>query len=181
MASFNMFACNMSSAYCNSKATNVDTHPTEIDEQDRFDMYFSHTPSGSGYLNTIHFGQLVGHEDPWFGRFDYGAEKNLQKYGQQDAPVYDMSLISYPIAAMFGTEDKLISQVDAEWTTKQLAHTTKFVQHYYLGHESFNLAKDMSFFTQDAMAFINTEHGVCDDSTKNTTYKVAREECGWTN
>jgi hypothetical protein len=56
-------------------------------------MYFSHTFAGSGYRNTFHFGQLVGHEDSWFGRFDYGPEKNMEKYGQADAPAYDLFMI----------------------------------------------------------------------------------------
>ena len=111
-----MHRCHQSQDFCNKIMDGNDSDPIDIDEQSRWDMMFSHLLAGSGYLNTIHFGQLVGHEDSWFGRFDYGKEKNIEKYGQATPPSYDMSLINYPIATMFGSDDMLVSAPDREWT-----------------------------------------------------------------
>lgn len=82
-----------------------------------------------------------------FRRFDYGKETNLAKYGQEAPPDYDMSLIKFPVGIFSGDTDKMADPKDVKWTAQQLNHTLVFNKEYHLGHLSFAIAKDMSFFT----------------------------------
>lgn len=69
-----------------------------------------------------------------------------------------MSKINFPLAIMSGAKDRLANPKDVQWTSKQLEHTTIFKHEYPIGHMSFAIAKDMSFFTSDLMAILNKHH-----------------------
>ena len=49
-----------------------------------------------------------------------------------------------------GNKDEAADYVDAEWVKSQLK-TLVFYQEYPLGHSSFFVAKDFTFFTKDVM------------------------------
>ena len=65
---------------------------------------------------------------------------------------------------------------DVLWTLSQLK-TVIFSHEYYLGHMSFAIAKDMSWFDVDVMAILNHYNGKCSMSTINSNYSVANEVC----
>ena len=88
-----------------------------------------------------------------------------------------MSLIKLPIAIMSGKTDELADPADVVWTASQLQHTLIFNHEYYLGHMSFAIAKDMSFFTVDAMAIFNHYNQKCDARTLNSRFEVGNEKC----
>lgn len=46
-----------------------------IDNLSRVKSFLTHLPSGAGYGNLVHYGQII-HSDR-FQRYDYGAELNL--------------------------------------------------------------------------------------------------------
>jgi len=48
---------------------------TDSDNMDRIKSYLTHMPSGAGYRNLVHYGQLV--ETTEFLRYDYGYVQNL--------------------------------------------------------------------------------------------------------
>jgi len=48
---------------------------------------------------------------------------------------------------------------------------------YYLGHMSFAIAKDMSWFTVDTMAIVNHYNNKCDESTANSKFVEGNEKC----
>jgi hypothetical protein len=48
---------------------------------------------------------------------------------------------------------------------------------YYLGHMSFAIAKDMSWFTVDTMAILNHYNGICDESTIDSKFETGNEHC----
>jgi hypothetical protein len=64
-------------------------------------------------------------------------------------------LINFPVAIFSGDTDKMADPKDVKWTAEQLNHTLVFNQEYHLGHLSFAIAKDMSFFTKDVMNLVN--------------------------
>ena len=76
-----------------------------------------------------------------------------------------------------GSLDLLADSKDVAWTVSQLQKTIIFNHEYYLGHMSFAIAKDMSFFTVDTMAILNHYNGVCDESTKNSLFEIGNEKC----
>ena len=40
-----------------------------------------------------------------FQKFDYGAARNLQEYGSEKPPVYDLSKIKLPVCLFYGKND----------------------------------------------------------------------------
>ena len=103
----------------------------------------------------------------------------MKHYNQTTPPEYDLSAIQTPIAMFGGETDHLADQQDVEWTHGQLNHTTIFYKQYPLGHLSFAIAKDMSYFTRDVMAIVNTYNGkdTCGQEFEGTYFEQAREKC----
>jgi len=62
--------------------------------------------------------------------------------------------MSVPTALVSGSYDKLADPTDVAWLNDQLSNVV-FAQEYPLGHLSFSLAKDMTWFSQDVMGVIN--------------------------
>ena len=79
---------------------------------------------------------------------------------------------------MFAGEKDLVADPrDVEWTYQQLKNHTVFYHQYYLGHMSFAIAKDMSWFDVDAMAILNHYNGKCSLSTINSHYTAGNDAC----
>jgi len=55
-----------------------------------------------------------------------------------------------------GTSDELATDIDNQWARTQL-NTLKFFKEYPLGHLSFLVGKDMSYFN-DVMSILNQYH-----------------------
>ena len=47
--------------------------------------------------------------------YDYGKTQNIKKYGSPNAPELNLSRIETPTALFVGTEDNMVSPVDALW------------------------------------------------------------------
>ena len=73
-----------------------------------------------------------------------------------------MSNIKFPISIFSGSADLIAVPEDTVWTTAQFKDQIVFQKEYKLGHLSFLVAKDMSYFTTDVMAVLNHYNGVCD-------------------
>jgi lysosomal acid lipase/cholesteryl ester hydrolase len=58
----------------------ADADPT-YDDTDRYEMYVSNLPAGSGYLDVVHYAQLIDLTSSAFRRFDHGKQGNMLKYG----------------------------------------------------------------------------------------------------
>lgn len=149
-----------------------------IDYTERYDVYMSNLPSGAGYKDFLHYAQLINLPQEAFRRYDMGSDDaNIAKYGQKTPPDYDMSLLDFPIAILAGQQDLLADAKDVAWTHEQLKAKTIFFHEYYLGHMSFAIAKDMSWFTVDTMAIVNYYNGKCDSETINSNFTVGNEKC----
>ena len=57
----------------------ISDRDVHLDNMSRDDVYYSHFPSGCGYKNFVHYGQLI--KEGGFSRYDYGPKKNLEVYG----------------------------------------------------------------------------------------------------
>ena len=101
----------------------------------------------------------------------------MKRYGQRTPPDYDMSQIDFPIAILSGDGDKLADPQDVKWTSQQLAHTLIYNHEYHMGHMSFAIGKDMSWFTVDCMSILNHYNGKCDRSTLNSNFSAGNEKC----
>ena len=63
--------------------------------------------------------------------------------------------ISIPIALVSGTFDLVADPADVAWLAEQVAEQVVFNQEYPLGHMSFTLAKDMSWFDGPVLNLID--------------------------
>lgn len=84
-----------------------DDHPEFIDDKAKM-CYFGHYPSGTSSKSLIHVLQIA--ETSKFARYDYGESENMMKYGQKEAPEYDMKKITdFPVALFCGIDDLVSS------------------------------------------------------------------------
>lgn len=156
--------------------TAADADP-DIDNTDMYAIMTKNLPAGASYRNTLHYAQLMDLPYQEFLRWDYGREGNIKNYGQETPPAYDLSLLDFPLAILSGSKDKMADPLDVKWTSDQLKNTTIFNHEYYLGHISFAIAKDMSWFDVDVMAIMNHYNGKCSPSTLNSNFTVGNEKC----
>ncbi|CAI2369947.1 unnamed protein product [Moneuplotes crassus] len=117
----------------------------ELDEEKRLATFMGHYPSGCSLKSLHHFSQILNSKR--FQNFDYGKEKNLEIYGDEIPPEYDFSNIyGNKIIQVYGTADLLATPEDSLWLKEQLGDNLIFSQEYDLGHMSFLLAANMTFF-----------------------------------
>lgn len=89
---------------------------------------------------------------------DYGSSKNKQVYGQNTPPEINLQNIqSVPIGLFVGNLDQLATVDDNRWAKTQLK-TLKFYKEYNLGHLSFMIGKDMTYFSGDVMNMLKEYH-----------------------
>ena len=56
---------------------------------------------------------------------------------------------------MSGDVDPLADPIDVEWITEMLGSNVVFAKQYHLNHTGFVMARDMSFFSEDAVALLH--------------------------
>ncbi|CAH0547946.1 unnamed protein product [Brassicogethes aeneus] len=101
------------------------------------------TPSSCSIKQFAHYGQEIN--SGTFKKFDYGYSGNLERYGTDVPPSYDLSQITAPIALYYSTNDLLTSPKDVEYLATKLPN---LVLKYLIPYESFNhldfiVAKDV--------------------------------------
>ena len=76
---------------------------------------------------------------------------------------------------MGGDSDRLADMKDVDWLVSQLKENVFFYHQYHLGHMSFAWAKDMSYFTVDAMSILNMRNDkveeVCEAKFDSSNYE----------
>ena len=81
-------------------------------------------------------------------------------YQQEKPPLIDLSKIAHvPIAMFVGKFDMLATTTDNRLLLPQLKSVVHYGE-YDLGHSSFMIAKDMSYFTEDVMRVINEHNAI---------------------
>lgn len=68
------------------------------------------------------------------------------------------SVKNIPVALYRGTLDDLADVKDTAWLADQMKSTLVFDNEYRMGHISFLIGKDMSWFTVDAMYMFEKYH-----------------------
>jgi pimeloyl-ACP methyl ester carboxylesterase len=146
--------CDHALDFCVACLKAISDGDPSVDNLDRVKTYFTHIPSGSGYKNQLHFAQIINSAK--FARYDHGAAENLKRYGSTTPPDYNLRGINgVPIALFGGSTDLLVSKTDVDWLNDQLGEAPVWYKQYPLGHMSFAIAKDMSWYKQDVLNLIN--------------------------
>jgi len=84
----------------------------------RLPVYVAHCPAGTSLQTLVHFAQVIN--TGAFQRFDYGAEINMEKYGQLCPPVYDLSKVQAPTYLFWGENDLLADPDDVRELASKL-------------------------------------------------------------
>jgi pimeloyl-ACP methyl ester carboxylesterase len=117
----------------------------ECNNLDMMPVYLSHNPGGSSLKAINHFVQ--GMRSKKFRKYDYGVDLNKELYNSEEPPEYDLKTIyDFPIALFSGKGDKLASPKDVLWLKEQLGNNVIIHNEYNMGHSSFMMAKNMSWF-----------------------------------
>ncbi|CDW76275.1 ab-hydrolase associated lipase region family protein [Stylonychia lemnae] len=155
------FGCVNLTFFCNEMVKYMDNENPELNDQERQKVMYSHYPAGSSIKQYSYIFQLIRSDE--FRTYDYGAQQNFLKYGQEKPPIIDISKISkVPIAMFSGTKDILSDIKSTRWAASQLTKSLVFNREYELGHSSFLVGKDYSFFTKDLMNLMQKYHPVRD-------------------
>ena len=77
---------------------------------------------------------------------------NMKIYGSKLAPLVPVENYKVPTVLMSGDKDPLADPIDVNWIRQQLGSNVVFAKEYHLNHTAFVLSKDMSFFSEDAVA-----------------------------
>lgn len=137
----------------------ADSDPS-VDNMDRFSEFLYDYPAGSSVEDLIYFAQDVNSDG--FHYFDYGPIDNQKLYGWPTPPKIPLKDIKVPTALVSGSLDMLANPENVDWLVKNMAKATTssgspalvWHQEYELGHLSFTLAKDMTWFKEDVIALI---------------------------
>lgn len=89
----------------------------------RTPVYFSHTPAGTSVQNILHYGQMILNDK--FQRYDYGASKNMEKYGSSKPQEYNLKNLTTRVIAYSGGQDWLADPEDVDWLMPQIPHLIK--------------------------------------------------------
>jgi lysosomal acid lipase/cholesteryl ester hydrolase len=81
-------------------------------------IVFGHMPTSASTLQLVHYGQLVN--SGRFSRFDHGFERNMQLYGTESTPDYDLRNITTPIVSFYSDNDWISVPEDVKILEKYL-------------------------------------------------------------
>ena len=128
----------------------------KIDNASRVADKQAHSPSGSGWRNLVHYGQIIKAKQ--FQRYDYGSEGNMKEYNSATPPKYDLSAIPVKMLILSGDVDQLGDKTDVDWLLDESQSGLKsdlvvFTKVLHFGHVSFMMAQDMSY-VQDVIKVI---------------------------
>ena len=121
-----------------------------VDNPARFDVFMSNEPSGQSYRTFVYYAQMINNKK--FTRYDYGPIKNQKVYGQREVPLVPIENYNVPTVLMSGDLDGLATPADVAWLSETLGDKVVFQKQYHMDHFTFALGKDMTFFSEDAVA-----------------------------
>lgn len=97
----------------------TDTHELNMT---RLPVFVSHTPAGTSVKNMVHFAQLV--REKRFQKYDYGRSKNIEVYGQETPPEYNVSRVTAPVGLFWSENDWFADPKDVRQLSERLPALT---------------------------------------------------------
>ncbi|RZB39374.1 lipase 1 [Asbolus verrucosus] len=96
-------------------------------------VLFTNLPSNFGFKQVLHYGQQI--KNGGFSQYDFGREKNMEIYGAEKPPAYDLTKITAPVAVYYGKNDGLVNYMDVKTVISMLSNVAN---DYLIPHEAFN-------------------------------------------
>nr|XP_026696310.1 lysosomal acid lipase/cholesteryl ester hydrolase isoform X1 [Ciona intestinalis] len=127
--------------------------------KDRLPVYLSHTPGGTSLQNLLHLSQMI--ESGKMQKWDYWSVKeNLDAYGQETPPEYDVCKIKTPIALFVGHLDQLAHPDDNRLLSQKLNSLFYYKVLDDWDHLDFLWGKNAGFIYKKISAIISENEGV---------------------
>lgn len=145
--------CGLFEYVCQGLLTGFADADPAVDNMDRFERFMADYPAGNTYQNLVLFAQSTMNDN--FMRFNYGERENKKMYGSLEPPIIPLGDLRVPVAMVQGSSDKLADELDVQWLYDQITDQVVYRQEYNLGHLSFSLAKDMTWFQEGVVGVIN--------------------------
>jgi len=82
------------------------------------DTILHHSPAGTSARAVVHYAQEIN--SGRFSRYDHGKDNNLEIYGTHPPPAYELSKVTFPVAAYWGDNDWLAGPEDVQRCTSGL-------------------------------------------------------------
>lgn len=102
-----VWACDHMGFLCNM-GWDISGYDTNVDNVIKnMGDFLRHNPNGASVQSMAHYSQLISAKKPTFAKYDWGAAKNSQLYGQDTPTDYDMSTFNVPLVIARGTTDNL--------------------------------------------------------------------------
>ena len=91
---------------------------------------------------------------------DFGKKEDQKRYGQDTAPILDLTKIQkMPMGLFSGSMDELADPTDVAWLRSQIKDDLKLVDVNYedFGHSTFNIGKyyEVERFLPDLLTFLD--------------------------
>lgn len=86
----------------------------------RIPVYVATIPVGTSTKDFVHMTQVIKEKN--LVRYDYGAIKNIARYGQRNPPAYPLEKITVPVALFSGMGDILADPKDVEDLSHRMRH-----------------------------------------------------------
>jgi len=96
-------------------------------------VIIGHSPAGASTRSIVHYGQGVN--SGLFRQFNHGKNKNLELYGQETPPEYDLTKITCPVALYWAESDLLGTKTDVYHLAEILPN---LVRKYRINYDKFN-------------------------------------------
>jgi len=145
--------CVLANTLCVARVRLLSDADTSVDNVKRFKVTSGHYPAGSSIQNMVYWSQMFN--SPVFSMYDYGKKGNIQVYGTQTPPEYDLSKITEDIYMFVGKFDHLASPADTATLRGKLTGSSRVEYRTYdLGHGSFIWGKDVATYVNDVLAVL---------------------------
>ncbi|KAL1489957.1 hypothetical protein ABEB36_013880 [Hypothenemus hampei] len=121
--------------------------------------FLSYFPAGSSVYLTSHATQMYAEGD--FRPLDYqNSFLNYQKYHQSSLPVYNLSLVDYPVTLHYGDGDTLVTAEDLAFTETKLPRIIgKFrVPYKHFNHMDFMIGTDAKDLVYKELISLMNKH-----------------------
>lgn len=111
--------------------------------------------TSASFKQGIHYGQIVKYKR--FCQYDHGKKKNLQMYGSESPPNYNLTNIVVPVAYYYGKHDIFCVPKDQKDSMRLLPNV---VDEHLLSYKKFThmdmvVGNDATFFYKRALQLMH--------------------------
>eukprot|EP01017_Pseudomicrothorax_dubius_P033787 TRINITY_DN4557_c0_g1_i7.p1 TRINITY_DN4557_c0_g1~~TRINITY_DN4557_c0_g1_i7.p1 ORF type:complete len:219 (-),score=49.99 TRINITY_DN4557_c0_g1_i7:153-809(-) len=148
--------CKISPSTCNIATQLITGETTSCVDTSRLPYMRTHGPGGTSLKNVMHFEQMMHTPHKKLPMFDYGPEKNKEKYGSETPYEYPLHKISgVEIHFMQGDRDHLSNEKDLKELKQILGENIKSEKIYNLCHSSFNYGHNTNDYVSDIIKILS--------------------------